>query len=223
MFIAERIINVVAPHNCLGCGSEGSILCGWCSNDAFLPLPPRCYRCYAQTADSAVCKKCRPQVRLSHVWVATEYKSMAKKLIYSFKFERAQAAAPILASYMLNSLPYLAEAVIVPIPTATSRKRQRGYDHTELLARCLARETRLEVCSALGRTGQSRQVGSKRAQRRKQLQNAFHAVRPQDISGKHVLLVEDIVTTGATLEAAAKTLKTAGAKRVSAVVFAQSQ
>jgi predicted amidophosphoribosyltransferase len=73
----------------------------------------------------------------------------------------------------------------------------------------------------LARRGQSRQVGARRMQRTTQLVDAFHPIRPSLIQGAHILLVDDIVTTGASLEAAARVLKQAGAKRIDAVVFAQ--
>jgi ComF family protein len=162
-------------------------------------------------------------VRLKHVWAATDYDGFAKRLVQAFKYERAQAAAAIIASSMRAALPYLAGALVVHVPTATSRVRSRGYDHTGLLARALAKQLNLESAPALARLGQSRQVGSKRKQRHLQLSSAFRVKNSSKIAGRHILLVDDIVTTGSTLEAAANALKAGGAKTVDAVVFAQSQ
>ena len=97
----------------------------------------------------------------------------------------------------------------------------RGYDHAALLARELARHTELTTMPVLRRVGQTRQVGATRSQRLKQLEGAFYVRRPEEIQGKKILLVDDLVTTGATLEAAARCLRLAGARTVSAVVFAQ--
>lgn len=73
----------------------------------------------------------------------------------------------------------------------------------------------------LSRLGQTRQVGSKREQRLTQLSDAFRALRPDVIRNAQILLVDDVVTTGGTLEAAANVLRQAGASRIDAVVFAQ--
>jgi ComF family protein len=114
------------------------------------------------------------------------------------------------------------DAVLVPVPTATSRVRQRGYDQAELLCRELASLTRLPYRTALARHGQSRQVGTNRTERRAHLEGALRVRHPETIQGKHVVLVDDVLTTGATIEAAAKVIRRAGAKRVDAIVFAQA-
>jgi ComF family protein len=223
MNLLEKAVGLLAPHACLTCGSEGSLLCSWCFNEYYQPVPSRCYKCSAATKDSAVCAKCRRKTPLKHVWVCTEYKGLAKHLIHAFKFERAQAAAPVIAAYMQNNLPYIADAIIVPVPTATSRIRQRGYDHAELIATSLARKTSLKAKRLLRRHGQARQVGTKRAERARQLQGAFYSTKPEAVKGRYILLVDDVLTTGATLEETATVLKKAGADQVDAIVFAQKR
>jgi ComF family protein len=222
MFITERLVGSIAPHLCIICGSEGSLLCDWCLPDAMPPVPSRCYRCHSLTDNSSVCKKCRPKSRLGHVWVRTEYDGHAKRLIHDFKFERAQAAAAPVARLMAEPVPYLDRQVIVThVPTATSRVRRRGYDHARLLAGQLAKNLDLAYAPLLMRLGQTRQVGSKRSSRLAQLQGAFTVRKSGPIQGGHILLVDDIVTTGATLELAARVLKAGGAKSIDAAVFAQ--
>jgi competence protein ComFC len=223
MFVVERLISVVAPHECLVCGSEGDLVCGWCLPDVFEPVPSRCYRCYKQTTDSQVCITCKRSSKLKHVWVATEYSGHAKELVRVFKFERAQAADSILAKSIYKTIPYLPGYIIVPVPTASSRRRIRGYDQTKLVSKHLSGLAGLPKIHALARQGQMRQVGSKRKQRQAQMKGAFKVIKKELVNKKHVLLVDDIVTTGATLEEAARTLKEAGAKSVSAAVFAQSR
>lgn len=114
------------------------------------------------------------------------------------------------------------EAVLVPVPTATSRVRQRGYDQAGLLSQELSRRTGLPSLPLLARCGQDRQVGSGRTERVRHLTGAFRVPAGKDVRGKHVILVDDVLTTGATLEAAAATLHKAGAARVDALVFAQA-
>lgn len=221
MSLIDKLIGLIAPHSCIKCGEEGSVVCGWCLPGLTAPLPSRCYACRAATTESRVCSRCRRKSRLRHVWVRTTYDGAAKQLVYDFKFGRKIAAAEPIALMMKEPLPHLpADTVIAHIPTATSRVRQRGYDHAELLAGALARQLGLRHEALLYRTTQSRQVGSKRADRLRQMEEAF-MVKGGGVPRRRALLVDDLTTTGATLEAAARCLKSSGVKEVSAVVYAQ--
>lgn len=223
MLLLERIISVVAPHNCLICGAEGDLVCNWCQNDAFVGMPSRCFRCLVAATNHEVCTKCHKISRLRHVWVRTAYEANAKNLIAKLKFQRAPAAATTAAQFMKETIPYLPkDTLVLPVPTASSRRRQRGYDQAVLLARELARELHLPTQKCLARLGQSRQVGTSRKLRLSQLEQAFRVTDCRAVKGECVLLVDDVITTGATLEAAASVLKKAGAKQVDAVVFAQT-
>lgn len=222
MFIVERLLSLVAPHRCVICGAEGSLVCVWCKPDFALPLPSRCFRCKVLTADSAVCKKCRRQVKLGHVWVCGEYEKHIKLLIHGLKFENQRAAAQPMADMMSACMPFQAKGTIVThVPTATNRIRKRGYDQAQLLAKAVARELDLPYRPVLHRVTYARQVGASRTQRFKQMEGAFRAQKVP--SGAKVLLVDDLTTTGATLESAARCLRAAGVKTVDAVVFAQKQ
>ncbi|HSX32472.1 MAG TPA: phosphoribosyltransferase family protein [Candidatus Saccharimonadales bacterium] len=144
---------------------------------------------------------------------------MPKAVVHSLKFGRAQAAAKDIAAAMAASLETATFTAIVPVPTVSARVRKRGYDQAALIARELARLTGLPYASLLIRTGGSRQVGHTRIERRQQMERAFRAVDPA-AQYSHVLLIDDVITTGATCEAAARTLRQAGVASVSAAVFA---
>ncbi|HVU59867.1 MAG TPA: phosphoribosyltransferase family protein [Candidatus Saccharimonadales bacterium] len=148
---------------------------------------------------------------------------MAKQLVWKLKFERGRAAVGVMAQLMLPLVSAMPDSVaLVPAPTATGRTRQRGYDQALLLARRLARHSCVAYLPCLQRHGQSQQRGATRQERLVQLAQAFLVTQPAAVQGKHVVLVDDVLTTGATIEAAAAALKAAGARRVSAVVFAQA-
>jgi ComF family protein len=122
----------------------------------------------------------------------------------------------------MSGLDLSATCVIVPVPTATSRVRLRGYDQAVLIAKALAQQTRHEYVPCLRRVGQQRQVGASRTQRLQQMEQSFLVGDTTAFRGRHVVLVDDVMTTGATLESAAAIVKAAGAKRVEAVVFARA-
>jgi len=221
MFILELVLSMLTPFECLSCGREGGLVCSWCEPDFCSPLPSRCFMCRRISQQSAVCQKCRPKTPLRHVWVAAELSGNAQKLLHLFKFERAQSASREIGRFIYYALPFSDEVLLVPVPPATTRLRQRGYDHTKLLAREVSKATGLPYKQALSKLGQSRQVGMKREVRLKQLNGAFRVSRTDDVKDKAIWLVDDVVTTGATLSEAARALRRSGAKSVDAVVFAQ--
>jgi len=224
MNVLESLISLIAPHQCLVCGVNGTVLCHACLNDSCERLPSRCFKCFKLTSDFAVCPRCHKATAVTNVWVRTSYGGVSKQLTQSLKYERLRAAHRPIADLMLEAIPYFSEDVLVShVPTATSRHRQRGYDQAELLARRIAKARKLEYQCLLRRTGQTRQVGSSRETRMKQLAEAYSVRSEKKIKARPILLVDDITTTGASLNAAARALKASGAKKVYAAVFAQKQ
>ena len=216
MNVIEYILSTIAPHECLGCGVEGSVLCTRCSQ-ALPIIPERCYRCLRSSAGYRTCKACRSHSALHDVYAFTEYDGSAKELLHKLKFERLRAGALSAANLMARQLT-APNMIVTHVPTATSRVRQRGYDQAALLARRVALNLNAEYTPLLARLGQQRQVGKNRSERQKQMQTLFITIKKQP--PHYVLLIDDVITTGATLEACARVLKAAGVKRVSAAVFA---
>lgn len=222
-FFLDSLIGMMAPHECLACSTEGALLCPGCI--ALLPdIVPQCYRCGSTSGGFQVCRKCRSASPFRQVVMRTEHEGFAKDLLYKLKFERARAAADVVASAMAAQKDLLpTDAVFVPIPTATNRVRQRGYDQSVLIAKSLSKNCDTNYANLLLRRGQMRQTGSSRSQRLAQLETAF-IVRKRALrkcSGT-IVLVDDVLTTGATLEMAAKALRTAGAQNLQAIVFARA-
>lgn len=222
MLTLDNVLSLIAPHNCIICEQEGSLFCALCRYDQLGTIPDRCYMCQALSKESVVCGKCRPKTSLRHVWVTADYEGVAKKIIKLFKFERAQAAFLPIAEEMSETLPYLRpETIITFVPTATSRQRLRGYDHSELLARRIANIKRVKFVSLFERYGQTRQVGSTRQTRQTQAISMFRLKSSNIAKATQIIIVDDILTTGASIESTARVLKKNGFKNISAIVFAQ--
>lgn len=228
MSVLEIAIGWLAPSECIGCSFEGAALCQNCQLTEIIPYGERCYNCNKMSPNSMTCAKCRPGSP-SYVWVCTDYEKLAKDLVQKLKFSHQRAAAIPLAQLMTDTLlTFVADDeiraknyLIIPVPTATGRVRERSFDHTVLLARCIAKNISLEVRFNLKRLGQSRQVGAKRSVRQAQATGNYYLNKPQQIKGRNILLIDDVVTTGATLRAATRVLRQAGAKSVDALVFAK--
>lgn len=202
MSFIDDLLAIFVPHLCIGCQQEGSLLCGECRQ--LLPAPSDSWQTLTH---------------LEHMQAVTEYGGLAKALLWRLKSGGAQAAARAMAECMAPLVRAVPESVIVPIPTATSHVRQRGYDQVGLLARELRRCTGVPVEAVLARSGQTHQVGSSRSQRLQQLQSVFWAKRPIAVDTR-IILLDDVTTTGASLEMAAQVLRNAGACHVEGLVFA---
>ncbi len=221
--LIDFIAHFYAPYLCVGCGTEGkALICPTCAEN--IPrIPPRCFRCKQVSRGYRTCEACRRRSSLHQVLAFAPYAEEVKLGIRALKYERAQGVAKQFTSFLGELTGELdGSYVLVPAPTATHRVRQRGYDQAELIAKRLAHQQKTLFSVALARRGRAHQVGADRAQRMRQVKGAFWVRRPRDIKGKHVVLVDDIITTGATLEEAARALKRAGAQRVSAIVVAQA-
>lgn len=226
MSILEVAIGWLAPPACVGCGADGVALCAACSTSAILTFGKRCWRCNRLSPGSRTCQACSRPDSPGRVWITTNYENLAKEVIGLYKFGHLRAAAVPIAGLMsatfhtFNPAP-ATNYLVVPVPTATVRVRQRGFGHAELLAKAVAANLRMERANALARLGQSRQLGASRRDRLQQLSGSFVVKNPDQIAGRNILLIDDVITTGGTLLAVTKVLKTAGAARVDALVFAK--
>ncbi len=224
MRLVEQFFRVLAPSNCIKCGNEGSLICIWCIEEALPAVVDRCYRCNKLSGDSRTCPACRRHTVINHLWVRTEYSEYARQVVHAMKFRYSNEAAELIARELKSTIPVLAkETLIIHVPTITNHIRQRGFDHSRVIARHLSRLNKLEHLSALLRLGQARQVGASRLERIAHVQYSFEMRQTINLKGARVLLVDDVITTGATLEAAARVLRQAGAIRIDAVVFAQAK
>lgn len=221
MSFLDTLIGLIAPHYCLSCGCQDALLCQGCAS-SIVGIPERCYRCHKLSDGYRTCKSCRSSSFLYAVLAAKPYDTVPKMLVGSLKFNGAQAAAADMARDMAAVLGIHDAMYVVPVPTTTDRVRYRGYDQAVLLAKRLAALTGQRYDYALRRQGRKHQVGASRHIRLQQLKEAFYVPNPSAIRGKHILLVDDVCTTGATLEAAARVLHAAGAARISAIVYAQA-
>lgn len=152
------------------------------------------------------------------------YEGVARRLVLELKFHGRLELADVMSAQMAANLPAdlrRSGAVIVPVPAHRGRRRRRGHDPVEALAAGLARRTRLPLERCLRRTDSSaRQVGATRVERTGGGRIAVEVTRTPVPA--RVLLVDDVHTTGATLEACARVLRAGGARWVAGVAYARA-
>jgi len=184
------------------------------------------------TKENRTCGVCTKWLKVYAVHVSTDYEGVYEQLVRALKFDLKRQAADAIIDIMSRNLPNILvendEVIVCPLPTAPSRIRQRGFDHVKLLSTGYMRHvldnpnvTDFELKRLLGRKTNVRQLGSSRAQRMKQMENEYYLRSKINLQGKTILLFDDVMTSGASLSAAAFALKKAGARRIYATVFAQ--
>lgn len=224
MSLLETAVAWLAPVDCIICGHEGQSLCEMCEAGELLPHGERCGKCGRLSPNCKTCEHCRPGMP-SYIWLSTDYSGAAQKLLQAYKFQHQRAARTPIVRVMNATLDYFQPDsltyMVVPVPTATSRVRSRSFDHSLLIAKALARERSWQCLPLLRRLGQARQLGAKRPDRLSQQAGAYYAPFPEKVKGKNILLIDDVITTGATLQVCTKVLRQAGARRVDALVFAK--
>jgi len=220
----RRLLRIVAdalyPPQCVACGRWGEFLCRSCLERADAERPPaRCGHCDAAWEGSGFCPRCLALRDLGGVRAAFEFTGVARRAVHQLKYGFTAALAEPMARAMAERLDLTPYDAAVPVPIHPSRRRWRGFDQAEELAR------RLPLPRAPGRLRRIRktrsQVGLPAAERRRNLGGAFAYDGPP-LDGLRIALVDDVVTSGATAAECAAVLRDAGAAMVTAVAFARA-
>jgi len=229
------LVDLVYPPRCPACGEAIAAqdgLCGQCWSDLATPGEPACARCQrpfgnAAIGEGALCAPCLAEPpRHDGIAAATLYNAASRKLVLAFKHGRRIALAPMLARLIAARLPAMdGEWLVVPVPLHPLRLWHRGFNQSALLAREIVRlrGATLVVDGLVRRKRTPVLGGLGKAARARALSGAI-AVRPRcrsRFSGARVVLVDDVMTSGATSDACVGALKRAGAANVLVGCFAR--
>ena len=218
--LLSRLVYMLAPSACLRCGAAGAEVCERCMDQVLQPKTPTCFRCNRLTRGFRTCRNCRRHTPLRRVWVAGYYEGIVTELISRMKYHNAIDNGRI-GGQLLSAAIEGDWDLVVPVPSSPQRLRKRGFNPAYRIARSLARTQQRKCRSVLLRRDNRQQVGSDRKQRLTQVQSAFTLRSPRLVEEKRVLLVDDVITTGATLDACARCLHQGGARSVEAAVLAR--
>lgn len=214
--LGSALADLLFPAHCLGCGRGGDYLCPACQDALPWIGPPFCRRCGLPLRRGELCPDCQASPRdIDGIRSLFLMQGLAREAIHKFKYENLRALAWPLGGLLwryLEANPLPADA-LVPVPLHPRRLRQRGHNQAALLARELGQRSGLPVVEGMLtkiRHSPAQARASSAAQRRANVEGAF-ACRDRRLEGRRALLIDDVCTTGATLEACAATLKKAGA------------
>lgn len=213
--------DLLYPRRCAACRARGEWLCPSCLDECIAHGEGCCGRCGARIRGSS-CAMCERYIRhLGELRAAYEYSGPVRDLVHRFKYDGVSAAADWMAEQMpVEWLP--PDAVLVPVPLHNTRERERGYNQSALLARALGKRSGLPVAPALKRVRRTQpQTHQDAAGRWNNVKGAFE-LRQASHAARAVVLVDDVCTTGATLEECAAVLRRSGTKEVRALVFART-
>ncbi len=217
-----NIFDLLVPHSCRGCGRIGNILCDRCKKNI---LKSHCNFC-------PICKtpnlngKCKNHPSLPPTFIVDYRHGLLDQLIHEYKYESIRSLARPFAEIINQILPTMESKVfIVPLPTIAKHIRERGLDHTLLIAKYLAKtHISWQAQQLLARNQNTIQVGANRKTRLKQADSAYSINPNVKINPTaSYLLFDDVWTTGASISAAIKKLRERGAKNIIIALLAVSE
>jgi competence protein ComFC len=230
----DTLVELFYPSNCVGCGrpQEGALVCQQCRQTTPRILAPFCC-CCSRPFEGVIegeffCPNCEDRKpAFDCVVSAYQAKGVLRDLIHRFKYGHQYFLRSVLADYLLDAMqdPRIATLpadCLVPVPLHPARLRERGFNQAEALAETVSKRTRVPILRCIKRLRYtSTQTRFDRLERMQNLRNAFAMRNNSDVRGKHLLLLDDVLTTGSTLHECALILRAAGAESVRAVTVAR--
>jgi ComF family protein len=230
--IAQGVFAVVFPSDCRLCGTP-------LTNISRLPVCPTCLLAMTPLTGSTcdlcgerigvdgganqscqACQESRPHFHKAAAYGA--YDGELREVIHLLKYERVETAAGVLGRMLADAIqklgPFADPILVVPVPLYRSKRRERGFNQAELIARAALKGTALRCelrVDVLERTRPTvSQIGLTRAQRIENIRGAFRVPHLNRVAGREILLVDDVLTTGTTASECARVLRKAGAEKV---------
>jgi competence protein ComFC len=234
--LLEAAVSLLYPPVCTICGSSiraGEYLCDQCEAKVVRIVAPFCQKCSepfeGSITDAFTCANCAHRAIYFDAAVAAyRGRGIVRQIIHEFKYGRQIHLRHLVARWLHGALDDerlcgLRFDVIVPVPLHPARQRERGFNQASLLAELLSAQTSIPAKPLLERTRYTTtQTALDRSERMENLHNAFRLRKNVDVRGLRVLLVDDVLTTGSTLNECARVLNRAGAFSISAATAARA-
>lgn len=233
----RELLDILLPRLCCGCVGRiiepEAIVCRSCLSRVPALFEPICILCGcpdARITEVGRCKACPPgKAWFQKARACTTFAGMAQEIVHRLKYHRQPQYARIMVDAMLalqntEAKTLFAADLIVPVPLHSVRRRERGFNQTEVIAKLLSEKTGIPFTGrALVRIRPTTsQIRLKKRARRKNVENAFQCGQPDLVYGRRILLVDDVYTTGSTVNECARMLMLAGAESVECIAYARA-
>ncbi len=226
--VKQYMSDVLFPVFCLGCQREGE----WVCRDCLLPIPPllqtACFSCDAPMRDNACCDVCRQERCVDVYWSLYSHQTpIISDLVEQLKYHGASDVV-LAVSLLCEQNKYVQSLIgcvdgIVPVPLHPARFRERGFNQSQYIAESIGSVLHVPVLSStLARSRQTKQQARLSLEERKEnVVDAFICTSTESVAGKRIFLVDDVLTTGSTVDACARALVGAGAQSVRVLTLAR--
>lgn len=223
----DFFLDILFPRFCAGCKKEGLFLCESCRL-GIIPGTSICFVCEKRSPEGIICESEKSKTRLRRFVAPFTYANpVIRELIHLLKYGGAKEVADDLGGWVASAVRLYAaqvpeDALLVPIPLHAKRLRERGFNQAELIARAIGKRLNISVDTSILKRATHRKPQTEIKKREERVSNAAGIYKVAGaVPAKTLILVDDVSTTGATLEEAATALKRAGAKQVWAFVVAR--
>lgn len=230
--IAKSFWDLIFPIECIFCRDGGKWVCNSCFNKLRFKTSQTCPRCGKKNINNKICPHCSSLFYFNKLTIVGDYNDeKIKKVIKLLKYKFIKDLSKNLSDYVALFLSeknekdikkiYHQNTILIPIPIHKKRERWRGFNQSELIGRRLAKKLDIPIeDNKLKRIKHKKpQTVLKREERIKNIKNCF-SWEGGSLENKKILLLDDVITTGATLNEAARILKEKGAKRIEALAVA---
>ena len=224
--VASLAVELLFPARCVGCNREGAFLCDACQETLPVLEPPFCFLCSEPSSlVMGLCRNCRAEpLQIAGIRAPYRMEGAVRAAIHAIKYQGVRAMAPTLGQLLAQFLTQagLDADLLVAVPLHPKRERKRGYNQSLLLAQATGKaiDRPVEPHALLRLKNTPSQLSLLAEERRDNMEGAFQAER-EVVAGARILVIDDVCTTGATLEACAIALSEAGAASVWGVTLAR--
>jgi len=221
------LLDLLFPVFCINCGQEGEYLCSECLDLLIYKKSLHCLKCKKQNTESSICPECISDYYINEIFIAGDYENkilakLIKGLKYKFVTDYAKILGDFLSNYLLEkSKVDFSNIIIMPVPLHKKRWRWRGFNQSEKIAEIISKNLNLDIDNqSLARIKHKKaQAKLNEKQRRKNIKNCFEFFG-DNLKNKNIILIDDVTTTGSTLDECARILKDNGAGNIWGLVVA---
>lgn len=227
----NQTLDLFFPKHCFVCNEklvQNQILCDKCERKIELIEKEICLLCGENKAEIGICNHCKSKYQLDGLIASLRYNPVIKNLMHNFKYAEFKNLANYMGKYLsqqLSEYQFISTIhYVIPIPLHKVKKRSRGFNQAGLIAKYISKRLNIEFSPNILKRNKFTKSQTKlsKEERKKNVSGAFVVPAPKFVMNKNILLVDDVLTTGSTLNAAASELVSSGTNKIFAATLARA-